>query len=240
MKVGYTIIVLIYFAVLLIYPATSLILVRYIYRNSRARAQNDRMLSIYTIIFLAFCITAPFCRLSAIIEVVGNWPFVFFLLVELAYIWKISSLAIRDKRIKYVLAGLFFTLSSYLAYLSFQPYHILLYDPFFAIESFVIVTVSFLYFLQLGDEISTQNVLQNRITILMLGIFICYSLPFIYNSSRAIIWLLEPNYLDTITNDFEKNFVLLSLSLVGNVCYLILNLFIYKAFKCKTEVHLGI
>jgi hypothetical protein len=148
-------------------------------------------------------------------------------------------ISLKSKALLRLFSVLFGILLLFLPFFVFKGYKETLYDPLFAVESLLASSISYAYFTQLGDEIKFKNVLKDKITLVMLGLFFCYSLPFAYNTTTAAINIFEPGLLTHIKNNNFDFFLLITISRVGTVCYIILNIFFYKAFKWKTTVQIG-
>lgn len=125
-------------------------------------------------------------------------------------------------------------------YLASKQLNRISYDPLFAYESLIAASISFAYFQQLGDNNEIKNLIEDPITLIMLGLFFCYSLPFIYNSVMTAINYMDSSFYTKIIGSKYDGFILACISRVGTLCYLIFNLFIYKAFKCRTQMTAGI
>lgn len=148
--------------------------------------------------------------------------------------------SIKSVRLRLLFTILLSVLLLTIPFFASQEYKETLYDPLFALESLIASSISFAYFTQLGDEIKNKNVLEDPITLIMLGLFFCYSLPFAYNTTIAAINIIEPTLFKKIeTNKFDR-FLLVTISRVGTICYIVLNIFFYKAFKWKPKVQIGI
>jgi hypothetical protein len=166
--------------------------------------------------------------------------FILFLVVEILYLLIITQIALNNTRMKSALSLLLLCSLLFIPYLASKKWTWVSFDPVFAYESLIATSISFTYFLQLGDEIKTKNVLEDPVTLIVLGLFFCYSLPFAYNTVMAVSNLLDPNIYQNIEQSKYDLLLFATVSRVGTLCYIILNIFIYKAFKCKKQAPVGI
>lgn len=207
----------------------------------RRQNSNNRTITVSTLIFLAACILGSIMHnIPSTVGKIGTPIFVLFLIVEILYLLIITLVALRSQKLRLIFGALLIAGLIFIPFLALREWNDVTYDPLFAYESLIATSISFAYFLQLGDEIKTINVLKNPVTLLMLGLFFCYSLPFAYNTTMATINLLDPDFYPSIQKSFKDRMLLLFVSRVGTVCYLIFNIFIYKAFECKTQIPVGI
>jgi len=211
-----------------------------IYKYMKNSEEQDKVLSKVTFIFLAFCVLGIISHNKGFITEFGQIPFIMFIVAEILYLWFVMKISIKRKALIGLFSVLFGILLLTLPFLVFKAYKETQYDPLFAAESLLASSVSYAYFTQLGDEIKFKNVLEDKITLVMLGLFFCYSLPFAYNTTVAAINIFEPDLFNRIRNNNLDRFLLITISRVGTVCYIILNIFFYKAFKWKTPVQIGI
>ena len=171
-----------------------------------------------------------------------TWPFsrtifTFFLLFEIFYLYQLQELAIQNRKLKYIYRFLLIIAVPYILRLFFIKYYHDVYNTLFLLESLVAVTISLTYFLELSASITRNNVMDDPITILMMGIFFCFGMPLSLSSSILFLQLFNPNYFkDLIIID---KIIFTAISLLGTLCYVIFNLFIIKAFKCKQAIHIG-
>lgn len=199
---------------------------------------NNKLPTI-TFIFLSFCILGIISHNKGVIAIFGQFPFILFLIAEISYLWYLMNLSLKSLKLRITFSFLLISVLSMIPYLASKEYIETLYDPLFAVESLIASSISFAYFTQLGDEIKNKNVLEDPITLIMLGLFFCYSLPFAYNTTIAIINFIEPTLFNKIKSKEFDRFLLITISRVGTICYIILNIFFYKAFKWKTQVQIG-
>jgi hypothetical protein len=150
------------------------------------------------------------------------------------------NISLNRQRLRVIFTILLISMVLMIPFLATKEYSETLYDPLFAAESLIASSISFAYFTQLGDEIKNKNVLEDPITLIMLGLFFCYSLPFAYNTTITVINVIEPSLFNKIRSKEFDRFLLITISRVGTICYIILNIFFYKAFKWKTQVQTGI
>ena len=211
-----------------------------IYKYIKLNGNHDKFLSKITLLFLGFCVLGIISHNKGFIDEFGQTPFIMFIVSEIFYIWYIMNISLRSKSLRILFTILFVTLLLTLPFLVSKTYNETLFDPFFAVESLLASSVSFAYFLQLGDEIKYKNVLEDKITLINLGLFFCYSLPFAYNTTVAAINILEPELFDHVKSNIVDRFLLITISRVGTLCYIVLNIFLLKAFKWKTPVQIGI
>jgi hypothetical protein len=201
--------------------------------------EHNKVLSKMTLMFLAFCILGVISHNEGFINEFGQIPFIMFIVAEILYLWFVMKISLKSKALKGLFSVLFGILLLPLPFYIFKSYNETLYDPLFAAESLLASSVSYVYFTQLGDEIKLKNVLTDKITLVMLGLFFCYSLPFAYNTTITAINFFEPSLFNRIKNNSFDFFLLITISRVGTVCYIILNIFFYKAFKWKPPVQIG-
>lgn len=211
-----------------------------IYKYMKNSEDQNKVLSRVTFAFLAFCILGVISHNKGFINEFGQIPFLMFIVAELLYLWFVMKISLRSKVSIGFFSVLFGILLLCLPFLVFRTYKQTIYDPLFAAESLLASSISYAYFSQLGNEINFKNVLEDKITLVMLGLFFCYSLPFAYNTTVAAINIFEPELLNRIRNNKFDQFLLITISRVGTLCYIILNIFFYKAFKWKTPVQVGI
>lgn len=231
---------LIYVLIEVLYPITCIVVMRRILRYNKMNPDCDNTLPTATLFFLGFCVLGIISHNKGVIEVFGQIPFTLFLIAEISYLWFVMKLSLKNFRLQLLFTILLVALMSTIPFLASQEYKETLYDPLFAIESLIASSISFAYFTQLGDEIKTKNVLKDPITLVMLGLFFCYSLPFAYNTTIAAINIIEPTlFIKIKTKEFDR-FLLITISRVGTICYIILNIFFFKAFKWKPKAQIGI
>jgi hypothetical protein len=213
---------------------------RRIIRFNKMNHGIDKTIPIVTLFFLGFCILGIISHNKGVIAVFGQVPFILFLVAEISYLWFVMKSSLKSFRSRLLFTILLSALLSTIPFLASQEYKETLYDPLFALESLIASSISFTYFTQLGSEINSKNVLEDPITLIMLGLFFCYSLPFAYNTTIAAINIIEPELFKEIkTKEFDR-FLLITISRVGTICYIILNIFFYKAFKWRPKVQIGI
>jgi len=99
------------------------------------------------------------------------------------------------------------------------------------------MTISMTYFMELGHTITVKNVMEDPFTILMMGLFFCFGMPLSLCSVILSLNIINPNYFSDLK--FEDKVLIVTISLVGTLCYVIFNFFIIKAFKCKQPIHIG-
>jgi lipid-A-disaccharide synthase-like uncharacterized protein len=194
-----------------------------------------------TLIFLGACILGSITHnIPSTVGKFGTPIFVLFLIIEIIYLIIITLVALQSQKLKLVFGALLTVGLTFIPFLAVREWNDVTYDPLFAYESLIATSISFAYFIQIGEDIKTINVLKDPITLLMLGLFFCYSLPFAYNTTMATINFIDPDFYPSIRKSSNDRMLLWIVSRVGTLCYLILNIFIYKAFKCKTQAPVGI
>ena len=163
--------------------------------------------------------------------------FTFFLLFEIFYVYQLQELAIQNRKLKYIYRFLLIISVPYILKLFFIKYYHDVYNILFLFESLVAVTISMTYFLELSATITRNNVMDDPITILMMGLFFCFGMPLSLSSSVMSLNFINPNYYNNLK--FIDKIIFITVSHVGTLCYVIFNLFIIKAFKCKQTIHTG-
>jgi hypothetical protein len=241
MDTAITILLILFIAIELLYLVTCVITIHKIITYRKTTSDN-RTLSISTIAFLMSCIAGSI--VNNIHDMLGERfavpIFILFLVVEILYLLIITQIALNNTRMKPALSLLLLCSLLFIPYLASKKWTAGSYDPLFAYESLIVTSISFTYFLQLGYEIKIKNVLKDPVTLIVLGLFFCYSLPFAYNTVMTVSNLLERNFYQNIRQSKYDHFLLAFVSRVGTLCYIIFNIFIYKAFKCKKQVPVGI
>jgi lipid-A-disaccharide synthase-like uncharacterized protein len=207
----------------------------------RKRTSQNSTITLSTLVFVIACIAALIAHnFSNRNDKIGLTVFVTFLIIEITYLLIITLVAIRSNKLKIIFGVLLLSGLVFIPFLATKAWTDITFDPLFAYESLIATSISFAYFIQLGDQIKTTNVLRDPVTLLMLGLFFCYSMPFAYNTTMATISFIDPNFYPSIRNSYQDRLLLIGVSRVGTICYIIFNIFIYKAFKCKTQIQVGI
>ncbi len=232
---------LLFILIELVYIASCIITIQRVLKYKKVTGQN-RILANSTIIFLSSCILGSIVHNIHVkmVEKLAMPFFILFLVVEIIYLLIITQIVLNNNRIKILLSTLLLSSLLFIPYLATKQWTGVSYDPLFAYESLIATSISFAYFLQLGDDIKLKNVLEDPITIIMLGLFFCYSLPFAYNTVMAAINFIDGDFYKRIRSSKYDIALLGLVSRVGTICYIIFNFFIYKAFKCKTQTQVGI
>jgi hypothetical protein len=233
--------ILLFVLIELVYLASCIVSIQRVlkYKNTTAEI---RILANSTILFLSSCILGSIAHnfQTIIGEKLALPFFILFLVVEILYLVTISRIALENPRVKTSLCALLLSSLLFIPYLATKKWTGFSFYPLFAYESLIATSISFAFFLQLGDEKNIKNVFEDPKAIIMLGLFFCYSIPFAYNSVMAAINLIDENFYAKIMASKYDKVLLTSISRVGTICYLILNIFIYKAFECKTQTQVGI
>ncbi len=235
-----TILYLVYLVIELAYFVSCVVAVVRIIKYSRTHSDN-RIIALSTLTFLFACI------LGSIVHNIPNrfgkgaaQIFSIFLVIELLYLLVITVIALRSKKLKIAFSILLIAGLLFIPFFAAGQWNESTYDPLFAYESLIATSISFAYFIQLGDDIKNINLLKDPITLIMLGLFFCYSLPFAYSTTMATINFFDPNFYPNMEKSSTDRMLLVFVSRVGTICYLIFNIFIYKAFECRTPARVGI
>jgi len=163
--------------------------------------------------------------------------FTSFFIFEIISLYLIQEYALRTKVLKFCLTLSLFTCLIYIIKLGLLDYNFNAYNIFFVFESIIAGTIAMVYFLQLNYSISLKNLNEDPLTFIMLGFFFCFSLPLSYTSSFISIEYMNPNSLKILNR--QDAIIFLLISRIGTVCYIVFNLFILKAMKCKLILHTG-
>jgi|694.fasta_scaffold00253_29 hypothetical protein len=240
MDTAYLSLVVFIFLMEAVYLASCLIVIIRVIKYRTVNSDNA-LVTLSTLIFLAACIIGSISHTSpSTFGRIARHMFAFFLIIEIVYLTIIMLVALRSPKPKLLFSVLLFPCIVIIPFLAMQERSNVTYDLLFAYESLIATSISFAYFLQLSDKIKKINVLDEPVTLLMLGLFFCNSLPFAYNTTIATINLLDPSFFTRIEEYSKEGMLLLLVSKVGTLCYIVLNIFIYKAFKCKKQAPVGI
>jgi lipid-A-disaccharide synthase-like uncharacterized protein len=235
------IVLMLFIVVELLYLVSCAITIQRVIKYRKTTNEN-RTVSLFTIIFLASCIFGSIIH-SVQIKLVEKFAvpaFIVFVVIELFYLFIITQKALHNAKIKGVLSILLLSSLLFIPFIVKKQGGGVSFDPLFAYESLIATSISFAYFLQLGNEIKIKNVLEDPITLIMLGLFFCYSLPFAYNTAMAAVNIIDNDFYSNIKKSKYDVVLLGFVSRVGTICYIILNIFISKAFKCRTQAPVGI
>ncbi len=178
-------------------------------------------------------ILKPFYRHHIITKIIFTSFFIF----ELITLYLIKEIALKNRILKIILSALLSLCLIYLIITAVSNYSNHAFNIFFVFESLIAGTISLLYFIQLGPIISTKNLIEDPITLIMLALFFCFGLPLSYTSSFISFELIRPDYLKTLTK--QDSIMMFVISRIGTICYIVFNIFIIKAMKCKQISHFG-
>jgi len=223
----------------LVYIISTFMLTIRIIKNRNHVSINKNLLW-STIFFLSFCILGYFGHKGLIVDYIGTLPSKIFLFSEIVYLFLISSICLKQAKTKIFLAVLMLLATALYIYLIRRNTGTSGYDSLFALESLIASSIAFAYFSQLKDKIDVKPIMDDPVTLIMLGLFFCYSLPFAYNFAMALVDYFNPDFLLNIRSSITDLFLLATVSRIGTICYLVFNIFLFKAFKCPQSNQVGI
>ena len=163
--------------------------------------------------------------------------FTSFFIFELFSLYILKEYSLKNKLPKAIITSLLCICLIYLIIIGLSDYNFNLYNIFFVIESLIAGTISLLYFLRLNDSISIKNLTEDPITLMMLALFFSFGIPLSYTSSFISFEYMNTNFLKSPSK--QDVITLLFISRIGTFCYIVFNLFIIKALKCKHTFHIG-
>ena len=178
-------------------------------------------------------ILRPICEDHIVTKIVFTSFFIF----ELLNLYLIKEYALKSKIIKKTLTLLLLLCLIYLIIIGISHYNTNSFNIFFVFESLIAGTISLLYFIQLSSSISTKNLNEDPMTFIMLALFFCFGMPLSYTSSFISFEYMNPDYLKSLNR--SDAIVMFLISRIGTICYIVFNLFIIKALKCKQIFHIG-
>lgn len=227
---------LVYFSIAIaievIYIISCLIVIPHIYRYSKKATGQIRTFSITLLFFLITAILATILqgvnsqhKLSRII-LTSN------LLLELSYLFVLQKYFINNKVMNKLFISLLLFCAFYIIRLGLMNWKNETYVPLFVLETLIAGTISLTYFIELSSKITYKNVFEEPITLIMLGLFFCFGLPLSFYSCISVINYTNPNFKIETEETFK--YVLAYMSRISTICYIVFNLFILKAFKCRT------
>lgn len=192
----------------------------------------------YTSFYLLTCIIPNVAKNEKVFSMFGSLPMFIFMISEVGFLIWIFKLCIINKLTsKLITTSLIVSL--YFAIKTIGIYSVDNYSVeenvnfFFIFESFVASTASLIYFLELRTKISSEKVMDNPKTLLILGVFFCFLPPMVIS-----VQIATTNYFGVFPEKIIPDrtaYELLKIFewLLSSCSYLVLMLFINKALKKK-------
>jgi hypothetical protein len=189
-----------------------------------------RYLVITLILFLFSAITAtvfqiinPQLPLSRIIITIN-------LILEISYLYFLKQNYLISNNTKNIFSILLAICIIAIFKIGFYKWDTFSYTPIYILETLIAGTISLSFFIELNTKITT-NIFENPIVYLMLGLFICFGLPFSFYSSMFIVHRIYPDFMDSLER--KHKYIIIILSRISTICYIVFNFFITKAFRWK-------
>jgi hypothetical protein len=219
-----------------VYIATAVVTIRHIRRN-KTYGTNNELLDNFILIFLVAGILAS---LNNFFPEVTRIPFVLFIICEQLLLFVICRIILERGKYDYLLFILFSIPLFGLPILLSKESHQILYDLTYACSSLTATTLAFVYFRQMAKKNTVLDVFKDKNTLIMLGLFLSYSIPLTCTVAILAMELLEPGLSPEIHKSEGSRTLLVLITRITTICYTVLNIFILKAYRCQQQASPGI
>jgi hypothetical protein len=156
MKTAFIISTIIYGILFLIYVISSFHLIILLKRFIKLSSSKNKQLAIYTLLYLIFCLIGAIPNM-ALHPLISKMLYFFYMAGEILYLNTIQMLVIKNKRISRLFQFLLFCSIPLIIYTCIGLGQNLYSGFFFAYESIIFITISFVYFQEITQDISERN-----------------------------------------------------------------------------------
>lgn len=212
------------------YLVTCFIAIYQIHKTRKKSRDNFKAIRIVFLFFLTTAILATFFQIINPHLLVSRIIVTSNLIIEIAYLFILQKNYIYNRRLKIAFTLLLTFCTFYTIKLSFSKWDVISYVPLYTLETLIAGTISLTFFVELNTRISIKNILNDPITLIMMGLFFCFGIPLSFYSSMTLIASTNPNFELETSIEFKQ--IIAYLSRFSTICYIVFNIFIIKAFKC--------